>query len=205
MAVLGTLSLNAHRRADHNHILTATDYDAMIDAVGAAIQAAYTHVDALTAAKTLVITSGAKQGATGTTSGWVVEDALDQSSLAKLAASSTTASTLVVPITGLFVGQTITGYTVRGQIECTSGNDVTLDCALWSATIAAGDVAHAAVASGGITQVAETTADAIIAASVTGLTAAVTAGVTYYFLLTGTTAASTDIDLASIDVTIAAT
>lgn len=147
-------------------------------------------------AVTYSLTGGAKVGASG--AGWVVDDATNRAGLAKLPASQT-AEELVVKVTGLYVGQVITGYTVRGQIE-SSGGAVTLDAELRRITVAAGNLADAAVTSGAITQVS-VTADTAVAAEVTGLSETVAAGVSYYLLLTGTTAAATDIDLASIDVT----
>lgn len=146
---------------------------------------------------TISITTGAKLGSTG--AGWTIDDATDRGGLAKLAAGSS-AETIVVPITGLPVGWTITGYTVRGQIE-SAGNTATLDAALRSLTVAAADLTDAAVTSGAIAQVS-VTADTAVAAAVTGLTSVLTAGKSYYLLITGTTAASTDIDLASVDITI---
>lgn len=148
--------------------------------------------------RTLVyqIQTGAKVGATA---GWSVNDGTNRGGLAKLPAEQS-GSTLVVPLTGLPVGYTITGYTVRGQVE-SAGNTATLDAALRSLTVATADLTDAAVTDGAITQVS-VTADAQIASAVTGLSSVITAGKTFYLLITGTTAASTDFDLSSIDVTV---
>lgn len=146
--------------------------------------------------RVLQIQTGAKVGGVA---GWSVGDASDRGGLAKLPAGLTS-STLVVPLPDLKVGSVVTGYTVRGQIE-SAGGAVTLDAALRKITVAAADLTDAAVTSGAIVQVA-VTADTSVAAAVTGLSETVIAGTTYYLLLTGTTAAATDIDLASVDVNI---
>lgn len=150
---------------------------------------AYKHV-----AAQRVINSHAKIGAT---SGWAVNAADDLGLLATCPASQTN-STLVMPISGLKVGDKITAFSVVGQIE-SAGGTVTLDADLRKMTAAAADVADASV--GTITQIS-VTADAIISASKTGLTEVVAADETFYVLLTATTAASTDIALQGVTITI---
>jgi hypothetical protein len=103
----------------------------------------------------------------------------------------------VVPVSGLRVGQKITGFYATGQIE-SGGNAVTLDVALRKHTAAAADVSDAAVAS--ITQLS-VTADAIISSSntrVADFNETVGVDETFYFLVTATTLGSTDIALQSI-------
>lgn len=141
------------------------------------------------------ITVGAKVGGTA---GWVVGAADDKASLARLPASQS-AATLVVPLTDLPVGATITGIGINGQIE-SAGGAVTLDMSLRKQTVAAGDLADAAVSGAAIAQVS-VTADTAVAAADTFTGVAVSADVGYYLLITGTTAAATDIDLAGVTVT----
>ncbi len=133
----------------------------------------------------------------GATAGWVV-DAADDIGLLAACPASQTASTLVVPIAGLKVGDTITAFSVVGQIE-SAGGTVTLDADLRKHTAAAADVTDASV--GAITQISET-ADAIISAQKTGLAEVVAADETFYVLLTATTAAATDIALQGVTITV---
>lgn len=142
-----------------------------------------------------VYTGGGKVGAT---SGWVVAAATNIFRMATCPASQS-ASTLVVPLGGLRIGDTIRSFTLYGQIE-SAGGAVTLDANLRSLTGAAADLADASIAS--MTQIS-ITADTLVNAAngiKSGLSTVVTAGVTYYMLLTATTAASTDIDLQGIGV-----
>ena len=104
---------------------------------------------------------------------------------------------MVIPITGLVVGETITGLYATGQVE-SAGGAVTLDVELRKHTAAAADVADASVAS--ITQLAAA-ADTIISATnsrAADLSEVVGVNETFYVLVTATTAGSTDIALQSI-------
>lgn len=141
----------------------------------------------------------AASGKVGTTAGWVVA-AASNISLATVPASQT-ASTLVVPVQGLKVGDRITGFYGVGQIE-SGGNAVTLDIALRKMTAAAADVSDAAVAA--ITQLS-VTADTIVSASNTrasDLAEVVGADESFYFLVTATTLGATDIALQALAVEI---
>lgn len=134
----------------------------------------------------------------GTTAGWTLAAADNLGLMATMAASQT-AGTLVVPITGLKVGDTITAFSVVGQIE-SAGGAVTLDADLRILTAAAADVTDASI--GSITQVS-VTADAIVSASKTLVTPEVVAAdETFYVLLTGTTAVLTDIALQGVTITV---
>lgn len=137
---------------------------------------------------------GAKVGGTA---GWTV-GAADDLGLAATCPASQTASTLVLPISGLKVGDTITAFKVVAQIE-SGGNTVTLDANLRKLTTAAADVTDASV--GSISQVS-VTEDTAVAEEVTGLSEVVAADETFYVLLTATTAASTDIALQGVTVTV---
>lgn len=142
-----------------------------------------------------VITSGAKVGGTA---GAVVDAANDKNSLVKVPASQT-GSTVVVKIPDLKVGDTITGISVYGQLE-SAGGAVTVDAILRAQTAVAADNTDAAIGSG-ITQVSKT-ADYLINDAETGLTHVVIDGNSYYVLLTVTTAASTDVDILGVTVTV---
>lgn len=147
----------------------------------------------------LVFAAGAKVGATA---GWVVNAADNKNSLGRLPASQT-ASTLVVPLTGLKVGDVIRSFHLIGQIE-SAGGTVTVDAALRRQTAAAADLADASV--GAITQLSAA-ADTIMSEANTNLGALdeeIGANETFYVLITGTTAASTDIDFQGVAVTIVA-
>jgi len=138
-------------------------------------------------------------GFAGTTAGWsITGSALGNTGSAKCPASQT-AATYVIPVTiPLKVGDTITAFTVTGQIE-SAGGAVTLDVDLRKLTAAAGDLVDASV--GAITQISKT-ADYAIADSKTALAEVVTATESFYFLCTATTAASTDIDFQGIYITV---
>ena len=144
--------------------------------------------------KQIVLNAHAK---VGTTAGWLVNAADNLGILARVPASET-AVTLVIPVTGLEVGDTITGFSIAGQIE-SGGNTCTLDANLRKLTAAAGAVTDASIAS--ITQIS-VTADTIIADSVGSLTEVLAADETLYLLLTATTGVATDIDLMSATVTV---
>lgn len=133
----------------------------------------------------------------GATAGWSIGAATNLPYMATVAASQTGA-TLVVPIDMLHVGDTITGFKVVAQIE-SAGGTVTLDADLRAITNVAAEPTDASI--GAITQVS-VTADTAVAAEKTGLTEVVAANKTYYALLTATTAASTDIILLGLTVTV---
>lgn len=135
----------------------------------------------------------------GATAGWVITGDTDICH-ATLPASQT-ASTLVVPITGLEIGDTLTGVSIQGQVE-SAGNDVTLVLSVRKVTTAAGANTDAEL---GTDNVGTLTADTLISSAnlaVTGLSEVLAEGETLYVLLTGTTDASTDIDLTGLIATV---
>lgn len=143
----------------------------------------------------VLIISAAGHAKVGATAGAVVA-AADNKALVTVPASQT-ASTIVVPIPALKVGQTITAFSLIGQIE-SAGNHVTVDADLRKMTAAAADVSDASV--GAITQL-DVVADTIMSASNTAkasLTEVVAADETFYVLITITTAASTDVALQGV-------
>lgn len=113
-------------------------------------------------------------------------------------AQSATADTWVVPITGLNRGDKITAFSIHGQIE-SGGNTATLDAALKSTTAVAAGSTTATV--GSITQVS-VTADTKVDQEKTGLEEFVSADEAYFVLITCTTAASTDVELLAVEITV---
>lgn len=140
--------------------------------------------------KTRIINGYCKAGATA---GWVV-NAADNLGLVATLPESQTASTLVLPIPGLKTGDIITGFFLSGQIE-SAGAAVTLDADLRKLTAQPADVVDTSV--GAITQLSVTADTSVSAANTTkmGLNEMVAADETFYLLITGTTAALTDIAL----------
>jgi hypothetical protein len=131
----------------------------------------------------------------GATAGWVITAGTNIGH-ATLPASQTN-STLVVSMPDLNVGDTITGWGVGGQVESAGGN-VTLTGDLRKLTNAAADNTDASLSTD---NVGTLTADTIISQAnlgATGLTEVVAADESFYLLLTGTTAALTDIDLTHV-------
>lgn len=134
----------------------------------------------------------------GGTAGWVLGAANDLPYLATMAASQS-GGTLVLHIPDLKVGDTITGFTINAQVE-SAGGTVTIDAALRAVTNVAAEPTDAIVGTG-MTQVS-VTADTAVSQAKTGLTEVVTAGKSYYILVTATTAASTDIILLNPTITV---
>lgn len=143
----------------------------------------------------------ASSGRVGATAGWAAPSAhsgFTNSGVVGLPASQS-ASTFVIPLTGLKVGDTITAFKVEAQVE-SAGGAVTLDADLRKLTNVAADITDASI--GAITQVA-VTADTKVESSKTLATPEVVAAdEQYYVLLTGTTAASTDIQLLGITLSV---
>jgi len=138
----------------------------------------------------------AKLGSTG--AGWTI-GAADDLSLATLAASQT-AEIMIIPITvPLRVGDTITAWTINGQID-SAGNAATLDGKLYKHTEATAGGSATAVGSG-MTQLSKT-ADYKVANGESSLTEVVAADESFFLLVTGTTGSTTDIEIAGITVTV---
>lgn len=134
----------------------------------------------------------------GSAAGWVVGGADNLAYVATMAAAQT-AGTLVIPLAGLQIGATITGFKVIAQIE-SAGNIATLDAAIRAITNVAAEPTDAAI-TGTFTQVS-VTADTAVSQASGAMTEVVTSGKSYYMLLTGTTAAATDIILQHCEITV---
>lgn len=136
-------------------------------------------------------------GKAGATAGWAAPSAhsgFTNSGVVGLPASQT-ASTFVIPLSGLKVGDTITAFSVAAQIE-SAGNTATLDADLRKLTVVADNVTDASI--GAITQVSATADTAVSSSKTLATPEVVAADEQFYVLLTGTTAASTDIQLIGI-------
>lgn len=136
-----------------------------------------------------VLNSGWRVGAGA---GWTIAS----NTGAALLPAGVSAGTLVVPVTGLKLGDIVTGFKVNAQIE-SAGNTATLDADLRKLTNVAADPTDASV--GAITQVS-VIADTAVAAEKTGLSETLQTGEALYILITGTTAASTDVQLLNVEV-----
>lgn len=171
------------------------------------------NTQALTASTTAVTTvlSDVKTGVrrvyngfckVGATAGFAVGGGAVNTGLMATCPASQTASTLVVPLSGVLnVGETITAVHLVGQIE-SAGNTVTIDVDLRKMTAAAADVVDASVAT--MTQIS-VTADTIISSAnstIGSLTEVVAADETFYLKITVTTGASTDIALQGVVLTV---
>lgn len=135
----------------------------------------------------------------GATAGWVITGGTDK--LHATLPASQTASTLVIPVSGLNVGDTITAWDLNGQVESAGGN-VSMTANLRKQLNAAADNTDSSVSSD---TSGTLTADTILSSTnvgASGLNEVVTADAAYYILVTATTAGSTDIDLTHATVTV---
>lgn len=134
-------------------------------------------------------------GKVGAGAGWTVGAANNLPYIGTVAADQT-AGTLVVPIDGLAIGDTITGFRIVAQVE-SAGGTVTIDAALRATTNAAGEPTDASIAA--MTQVS-VTADTAVSQAKTGVAEVVTSGKTYYLLVTVTTGSSCDVILQACEI-----
>lgn len=137
----------------------------------------------------------------GATAGWVITGGTNVNS-ATLPAGQTN-STLVIPVSGLEIGDTVTAVAVVGQVE-SAGNNVTCTMDVRKLTAAAADLTDASLGTDNVgTLVADTLLnDTNGNLKVTGLTEVMAQDESLYVLLTATTAASTDIDIMSLVATV---
>ncbi len=136
----------------------------------------------------------------GATAGWVITGGTDIDH-ATLPASQT-ASTLVVGIPGLQVGDVVTAFAVGGQVESAGGN-VTLVASLRKVTNVAADNTDAEIATDNVgTLVADTKLSSANLGATLVTPEVMAADEKLYLLLTGTTAGSTDVDITHLTVTV---
>ena len=134
----------------------------------------------------------------GATAGWVITAGTNICH-ATLPASQT-GSTLVIPISGLEIGDTLTAVDMHGQVE-SGGNVVSTTISVRKITTAAAAITDAELG----TDQASYAEDTIMSGTtlgVSGLTEVLAADESFYVLLTATTAASTDIDLTHMVVSV---
>ena len=141
----------------------------------------------------------ASAGKLGAAAGW---DMSSDDGLARLPQSQTS-STLIIPVLGLNVGDVITGARVIGQVESV-GAAVTVLFDLFKATAAEADFSEASIGSQQTT--GALTADTLISAAILEILGeAETIGALdhVFALITGTTAAVTDVAISGIQVEVA--
>lgn len=130
----------------------------------------------------------------GATAGWVVGGANNLGTMATLPAAQA-GSTLVIAVSGLKVGQTITDCNLVGSLQSVGANcTITFD--LRKLTVIAGGNTDASV--GAMAAPLTVVANTILSsanANKSGMAEVVTAGATYYLLVTSTTAAVTTQEL----------
>lgn len=137
-----------------------------------------------------------KPGTTATV-GWIVTGA--DKGLATLAQNATD-DTLVIPITGLSLGDSVTGFKFKAQVD-SGGNDAIIVCDIRKLTLASAGSSDASI---GSTLIVTNAADAIISTNVT-ITATnevIASGEVLYALVTATTGATTDFEVIGIDCTV---
>lgn len=112
---------------------------------------------------------------------------------------SQTASTFVLPLTGLKKGDIVSKFKVIAQIE-SGGNTVTLDADLRKLTNVAADPTDASL--GAITQVSVTADTAVSSEKELSTAEVIASGEQLYVLFTVTTGASCDVRLLGVEVTV---
>ncbi len=136
----------------------------------------------------------------GATAGWVITAGTDK--MHATMPAGVTAGTLVVPISGLFTGDIVTAVAVCGQVE-SAGNIATITLSVRKQTNAAADNTDAEI---GTVSSGNLTSDTKITSANMGVTLGTAETLAddeaLYALITATTAASTDIDLTHLVVTV---
>lgn len=141
---------------------------------------------------------GAKAGATA---GFVV-NAADDLGLAATLPAAQTGATLVIPISGLKVGATITAFAVNGSLQ-SGGNANSLTADLRKLTAAAAGAVDSSV--GAMAAPLSVTADTVVSsanAGKTGLAEVVAEDESYYLLITSTTGAACTQEIQNVAITV---
>ncbi len=145
----------------------------------------------------LFVPAGA--GVAGASAGWVVTGA--DNGLATLPASVTGGATLIIPIPGLYVGDTVVGMRVIGQVEA-AGNTGILVLSARKSLAAVGDFVDSELDTA---TTAPLNSDTLLSGTkieVTALGEVVSELEIFYARLTGTTNTSVDIAVSGIIVTV---
>lgn len=136
-------------------------------------------------------------GKVGATAGWTAGEAADTGYIASLPASQTD-STLIIPVTGIPINSLITGFSIRG-IATSAGNAITIDADLIRLDAESNGVNDettvVSISTQNISANARLSASASVSSSQT-----VSNFQSFFVVVTGTTAASTSVDLHSITV-----
>lgn len=151
----------------------------------------------VTLTKTMLqsVAGSAKLGGSG--AGWVID--ADTALPTVTLPASQTSEVLLVPISGLWVGDVVTSVGVVGQVE-SGGNNVSLSLDVRKLTAAAADITDASI---GTDTSGTLVADTILSVSnlgATGLSETLAADEMLYVLITGTTGVDTDIALMGVSV-----
>ena len=139
----------------------------------------------------------------GTTAGWVVAAADNLGKMATIPAAQTS-STLVIPLSDLLVGETITAFSLVGSLQ-SGGNAVSITAELRKLTAAAAGGTDALV--GAMAAPLSVTTNTILSsanAAKTGLSEVVAVDETFYLLVTCTTGAACTGELQGVLITTAA-
>jgi hypothetical protein len=155
----------------------------------------------LVANRTMFVPAGV--GRAGATAGWALPSAhsgFTNTTVVGLPASQT-ASTFVIPVTGLQLGDVVTSFKVIAQIE-SAGNAVTLDADLRKITNAAANATDASI--GAITQVSVVADTAVATEKVLATAETIASGEMLYVLISGTTLGSTDVQLLGVELVVGA-
>lgn len=140
------------------------------------------------------------QAKIGATAGWVLGGGSVDTGLMATLPASQTGSTLVVPLSGVRPGDTLTGFFLSGGIR-SSGNTASIQVNLRKYTGGATPT-EASIAQ--LSSTLSVTADTTLNASTAGrspLAVTITENTSYYFRITATTAVSTEIDLMGVGAT----
>lgn len=142
-----------------------------------------------------------QDGKVGGTAGWTVRAAAD--TWMSTCAASATAGTLVIPLTGLEVGDIIVGHHLLGQCE-SAGNAAKINAEIYKFAPIAAASAASLIARSGPTHAAarfSVIADTALVEANTGYNIPqadwikIAEGLSYFALITATTAGSTDFEL----------
>ena len=158
------------------------------------------YIDDMSYTESITLTFNAFNSVAGTTAGWTPPTGLNKALL--VCPASQTAATAVIPVSGLQIGDVITAFKITGQVE-SAGNTATLDADLRKLTPAAAGTADASI--GAITQISKTADYAVADSKTLAAAETVASGEAFYVLLKATTAASTDIEVSTVEITVTRT
>jgi hypothetical protein len=113
-----------------------------------------------------------------------------------------TASTLVIPVTGVRVGDTITGFALEGSLQSVGAAvSITGELRMLTANAAGAVDSSVGVMAAALSVVANTIVSSLNAAKV-GLAQVVAEGQSFYLLITATTAAVTTAEVQAVQLNV---